>query len=189
MDVGRYGSGYGETLRKKREMGATDGNLVASSLSIDASKALVTLQAIWCNRGPLPLELCNAHTSVQVYQIDSRASVGRLQLGRSPDAHLLVTARPSWDTYVMEPGTDSVMLEHFVIFIVSLYGFRWIICLAPGSIPGRHVDRHLVCTRELIWSQRGVAQGSCVADADSVMQNSSAALKEVNGGELNRGVG
>ena len=144
--------GYGERLRRKREMAATDGSLTATSVDMDESKSVVTLQAIWRNRGPIPLKLCPSHTRVEVFRIEKQENEGRLELIEGPNVHLIISAAPPWKSYIMEPGTDSVMHEHFVLMKESLHAFRWTVCLSPGSIPGADKQAHLVCTREMIWS-------------------------------------
>lgn len=146
--------GHGEKLRRNREMAATDGNLTATSVDMDESKSVVTLQAIWRNRGPVALKLCPSHTRVEVFRLEKREAPSRLELTESPGVHLIVSAVPTWNSYIMEPSTDSVMHEHFVLAKGSLYAFRWLICLAPGSIPGTDEEAHLVCTREMIWSDQ-----------------------------------
>lgn len=142
---------YGEVLRKRREMASPDGTLSANSVILDDERAAVTLNALWRNRGPLAIELCAKHTGVELFEVVEAAALGRLQLGANVSARCLSVAKPTWSAYVMEPNTDSVMNEHFVLKRGILYGFRWTICMVPGSIPGARRDSHLVCTRELLW--------------------------------------
>ena len=138
--------GYGEKLRKRREMCSPDGTLTATAVPLDASRMIVTLTALWRNRGDLPIEPCPEHSMVQMFTIDRSVPLGSLRL-KEPMVSEFATATAPWRSYVMEPNTDSTMHEHFVVESGSDYGFRWIVCLAPGSIPGKHGKSHLVCTR------------------------------------------
>ena len=143
--------GYGETLRKRREMASPDGTLTATAVQLENGTTAITLHALWRNRGPLPIELCPEHSAVEAFKIDRAVPLGGLALQPGPYVVLVAVSRPRWNMYIMEPTTDSVMHEHFVLDDDFVYGFRWTICLAPGSISGKHGDSHLVCTRELIW--------------------------------------
>jgi len=142
---------YEEQLRRKREMASPDGTLTTTNVDMTDDKTIVSLHALWRNRGPLPIELCPEHTRVEVFEIENRRTPGRLELGNADGVNLINSCSVSWGTYVMEPNTDSIMQEHFVVDRTSTYGFRWIICLSPGSIPGALERSHVVCTRELIW--------------------------------------
>jgi len=153
---------YGEKLRKRREMASPDGTLSATCEILDGERVAVTLHALWRNRGPLAIELCPQHTRVELFEIVESGRLGRLQLGIDKNSRCLSVATPTWSVYVMEPNTESVMHEHFILQGGTLYGFRWIICMVPGSIPGAHRDSHLVCTRELLWrADISVREGSC----------------------------
>ena len=151
--------GYGERLRHNREMASLDGTLTTSSVNLDDGKTAVTLHAIWRNRGPLPIQLCPQHTVVKVFQISRLSVPNRLTLKDGSGVPLLLSAKPDWNVYIMEPNTDSIMHEHFILDSRSLYGFKWTICLVPGSIPGQHAASHLVCTRELIWRAKETDEG------------------------------
>lgn len=142
---------YGEMLRKRREMASPDGTLSVTALNLDDEISALTLHALWRNRGSLAIDLCAEHTGVELFQIVEPTAEGRLQLRPNGNVKRLSVAAPTWKVYVMEPNTDSVMHEHFLLRRGFLYGFRWTICLLPGSIPGVHKKSHLACTRELLW--------------------------------------
>ena len=93
---------------------------------------------------------------VDMFAIHQSVPLGSLKL-EEPAVSRSATAMAPWGAYIMEPNTESTMHEHFVVQNGNNYGFRWIICLSPGSIPGKHGKSHLVCTRELIWCAPSVA--------------------------------
>jgi hypothetical protein len=144
--------GYGETLRRRREMASPDGTLTATAVRLDHNRLAITLSALWRNRGPVPVSLCATHSIVEAFRIKPTVSLGPLSLQPQSDVVVFAVAKPTWTEYIMEPNTESVMHQHFVVDEHGAYGFRWTICLSPGSLPGKHRDAHLVCTRELIWS-------------------------------------
>ena len=143
--------GYVETIRRRREMASPDGTLEASAVRLDQDRIIVTLVAVWRNRGPVPISLCPEHSRVESFLIDSASPLGAMSLNPAQHISPMSVADPPWREYVMEPNTDSVMHQHFVVTDDTAYGFKWTICLAPGSFPGRYKDRHMRCTRELLW--------------------------------------
>jgi len=142
--------GYGEKLRKRREMCSPDGALTASTVPIDAEKLALTLTAVWRNRGELPIELCPVHSRVQVFMIKRDVPFGMFKLQESDHVSEIARSEPSWTSYVMEPNTDSVMHEHFTI----QSGSPW---FSMGYLYGsRFTTRQILratlkCSRELIW--------------------------------------
>ena len=75
----------------------------------------------------------------------------------------VTTAEAGWEAYVMEPGTESVMQDHFVVDRAGVYGFRFQICLSPGS------------TRQASSEAHDVSQG---ADLDSGPADAPAAASD-----------
>ena len=143
--------GYGETLRRRREMASPDGSLEATAVRLDGERIAVTVSAIWRNRGLVPISLCSEHSRVEAFRIAAAPLEGPLRLTRGPNVTPMPSADFPWSEYIMEPNTDSVMHQHFVLDPNCAYGFIWTICLAPGSFPGKHKNKHLICTRELVW--------------------------------------
>jgi hypothetical protein len=136
--------GYGETLRRRREMPSPDGTLTATSVRLNDETAAVTLNAIWRNRGPLPIELCAKHTVVEAFILNESLPIGHLVLIPGEKIESVSVVKPTWDLYVLEPNTDSAMTEHFTLNHNYTHGFRWTICL------GQSVS-HFTCSRELLW--------------------------------------
>jgi hypothetical protein len=110
-------------------MAAPDGTLTATAVQVDDGRMVVTLHALWRNRGPFAIELCSRHSIVEAFIIDPAPPLGDLQLQKGCHIRLLDTAKPSWKTYIMEPNTDSVMHQHFVVDDHFTHGFRWTIIL------------------------------------------------------------
>jgi hypothetical protein len=141
--------GYGETLRKRREMPSPDGVLSATAVQLRNGTTAVTLNALWRNRGALPIELCSTHSGVEAFKLNEAAPIGTLRLEKGSNVTPFEVSKPSWTNYIMEPNTDSVMREHFVLNNGVVYAFKWTICL--GSSLPNHKKSHFACTRELIW--------------------------------------
>ncbi len=118
---------------------------------MSADKAYLTLQALWRNRGAMPIELCTEHTFVEQYELTGDPPVGSLRMTGDSCLTKIVTVRIPWGAYTMEPQTESVMAEHFVVATDSVYAFKWQICLGPLS---RKDTIHARCDRELIWRSR-----------------------------------
>jgi hypothetical protein len=70
--------GYGETLRRRREMPSPDGTLTAAGVRLNDTTTAVTITAIWRNRGPLPIELCATHTAVDAFRLKHSLPAGLL---------------------------------------------------------------------------------------------------------------
>ncbi|HEX7678140.1 MAG TPA: hypothetical protein VF713_08460, partial [Thermoanaerobaculia bacterium] len=49
---------WGERLRRKREMAAPDGQLNVADVDMGVGRSAATLNALWRNRGALPIRLC-----------------------------------------------------------------------------------------------------------------------------------
>jgi len=81
--------GYGETLRKRREMPSPDGSLKATSMRVDETTTAVTFHAVWRNRGPLPIELCAEHSGVKAFRLGNTRPIGNLVLDE------MATVRPT----------------------------------------------------------------------------------------------
>jgi hypothetical protein len=131
--------GYGETLRRRREMPSPDGTLTATSVRLNDETTAVTLNAIWRNRGPLPIELCATHTVVEAFILNKSLPIGRFILESGTDIEPISVATPTWSFYILEPNTDSVMTEHFILNHDYPHGFRWTICL--GQLHLRQTSR------------------------------------------------
>jgi hypothetical protein len=150
--------GYGETLRKRREYQDLDGTLSAVSVPLPDGKAYLTLQAVWRNPGPLPVEMCPdpEHSVVRQYELATDPPLGSFRMAGYPGAvEVAVVPLSTGRTYTLGPQTESVMTEHFVVTARSVYAFSWQICQGPLS---RKDLRHGQCGRELIW--RSALSGS-----------------------------
>ncbi len=143
--------GYGETLRRRREMPSPDGTLTATSVPIDDTTTAVTLNAIWRNRGPLPIELCAAHSVVEAFKLSNSLPKGNLILLAGKEIESIAVVKPMWNVYVLEPNTDSVITEHFVLDRNYVYGFKWTICVGQLRRYRTRSTSHFICTRELLW--------------------------------------
>jgi hypothetical protein len=140
--------GYGETLRRRREMPSPDGTLTATSIRVDEITTVVTLSAIWRNRGLLPICLCAKHSFVKAFRLPNKLPIGNLILEKMAPTSV---AEADWSDYVLEPNTDTVMTEHFVLKNDGIYGFKWTICIGQTHSRVTGATHHVDCTRELLW--------------------------------------
>jgi hypothetical protein len=137
---------YEQAVRQGREMASPDGTLSVSSVDLDSEHVIATLNALWRNRGPLLIELCAEHSSVRVFVVEGSPPVGPLTLDEP-----FLEIPPWWSMYVLEPNTESIMQEHLTLERGRVYAFRWRLCLAPGSLPGKLAGDHMQIRRELLW--------------------------------------
>jgi hypothetical protein len=141
--------GYGETLRKRRELPDLDGTLTATSVPLPGGKAYLTLQAVWRNPGPGPIMVRPDHSFVEQYELGTDPPLGSFRVAGHPGLTKISTAPWRYRGYAMGPLTESVLTEHFVVPAGSVYAFTWQIC--QGRQPRGRRD-HALCDRELIWS-------------------------------------
>jgi hypothetical protein len=160
---------YGEILRRRREMASPDGTLSVGSVEIAMDLVAVTVNALWRNRGPLLIALCSEHSDLKVYRLASSLSEGPLSIHEPTISQLVAKVSPWWDTYVMEPNTESLLQEHIALRRGYVYAFRWRICLSPGSLPGHLAKDHLSCRRDLIWQAPVAYEANVVAQANAGM--------------------
>jgi hypothetical protein len=94
--------GYGETLRKRREMPSPDGSLKATSMRVDETTTAVTLHAVWRNRGPLPIEPCAEHSGVKAFRLGNTR--GKMHnRGAGPQRHFHCERELLW-----RPDSEAV---------------------------------------------------------------------------------
>ncbi|HEX7680949.1 MAG TPA: hypothetical protein VF713_22625, partial [Thermoanaerobaculia bacterium] len=83
--------------------------------------------------------------------IIAAADYGVLDIHDEGRSRFVWKSEPWWKTYIMEPNTESLLQDHFILRHGAIYAFRYTLCLEPGSIPGGKSDSHFVCVRDLIW--------------------------------------
>jgi hypothetical protein len=141
--------GYGEALRKRRELPDLDGILTATWVPLPGGKAYLTLRAAWRNPGPGPIRVCPEHSFVEQYELETDPPLGSFRVAGYPGLKKVATVPWPHRGYVMGPQTESVLTEHFVVAEGSVYAFTWQICQGRLSRRDQH---HARCDRELIWS-------------------------------------
>ena len=140
--------GYGETLRRRREIEDLGGTLTAASVPLPSGKAYLTLQAVWRNPGPGPIEVCPEHSFVDQYELGADPALGSFWIADYPDATKITRVPWRYRKYKMGPLTESVLTEHFAVAAGSVYAFTWQICQGRHSPEGQPLA---LCARELIW--------------------------------------
>lgn len=132
---------------KRTRNAVPDGTLTATSIRVDEMTTAVTLSAVWRNRGPLPIKLCKDHSVIKAFRLGNMLPIGNLKLR---DMATVSEVKADWSEYVLEPNTDSVMTEHFVLKNDGIYGFEWTICLGQAHSGVTSSTYHFDCTRELL---------------------------------------
>jgi hypothetical protein len=119
---------FAERLRRLKEMPSLDGNLSAMVVACENGKLLVSVEALWNNRSPLPIYLSIESCRVAVFRIDGRIKKGnsvfvlKKDLGDPVcDHHFLVGVCKK--DYYLEPNTASTIINHFVLE-PGIYGIR-----------------------------------------------------------------
>ena len=119
---------FGESLRRKKEIPALDGKLSARVYDYDATRLVVSLDATWSNRGPFPLRLDFKNCRIDVFRVSPDFSyrncpiVTNRDLGPAVCSHYFLVGQVEVD-YVLEPNTESILVNHFVLE-PGLYAFR-----------------------------------------------------------------
>jgi hypothetical protein len=139
--------GYGEALRRRRELPDLDGTLSGAAVALAVGKVCLTLQSVWHNPGPGPIRVCPDHSFVEQYELAINPPLGSFRIADCPGMTKIATVPWRYRAFIMGPQTESVVTEHFVISAGQVYAFNWQICM--GLVPSG--DRHPRCHRELIW--------------------------------------
>lgn len=115
-----------------------------------AVPAYLTLQAVWRNPGPVAVNVCldPEHSFVKQFELGADPPLGSFRMAGYPGAVEVAAVPMLPRPYTMGPQTESVMTEHFVVTVGSVYAFIWQVCQGPLS---RKNQRHAQCDRELIW--------------------------------------
>ena len=139
---------FEEARRRKREITSLDGHLRATATPLDKRRVLITIEAIWRNPGALPVRVDTNNVKIAVYELDKNASLGELDTHSNLKPFKYRSLPLSHRTeYILEPNTESIMQDHFVLGTEEVYLIRWEIYerpIRPGAIAG-------LWSRDLIW--------------------------------------
>jgi hypothetical protein len=111
---------FGESLRREKESPALDGKLSATTIQVENGWLLVTVEALWNNRSPLPIKLDIHKTHIDVFRIDSdrlkenSALVVASDLGQPIVRNAFLEGMVEVD-YSLEPRTASTIVNYFVL--------------------------------------------------------------------------
>ena len=138
--------GFEEARRRSREIPSLDGKLSAVTRDLNETKALVTLDAAWRNPGVLPVKLNTTQTCVNVYELDKNVELGHLRANDILEPIYDSCPLSDYEEYILEPGTDSTLQEHFIFDKAKVYLIRWEIyqSVANPSSPAYSWLRDLV---------------------------------------------
>jgi hypothetical protein len=144
---------FEEWLRRHRDFPALDGDLSVKCAKAWDGKSVITLNALWRNRGKLPVELNPAKTFVAAYRVNPKIQSGPLELS-SAGLEAMHRVEPFRDNsaYILEPGTDSIMQQCFVLADTEVVLFHWAICIAAKQKAYPSLKEELWCTRYIVWT-------------------------------------
>lgn len=150
--------GFEEWLRRKRDFPALDGELKTAEVSIGAGKIVVTVNAIWRNRGKLPVDLDPARTFVKVYSLHEDILAGPFD-DRSKGLKLSFDARPlrGWTGYTLEPSTESLIQQCFVLPENNACLFHFGVCICAKQDAYSYLKSEMWCERYLVWRPTALA--------------------------------
>ena len=121
----------GEWLRRQKEMPALDGSLSTKIVPLENGQLLLSVEALWNNRSPMPLSLNIDTCHLDVYRVTpdliGKNCVLNLQkdLGAPVCSHKFLVGMCDVD-YVLEPNTASTILNHFTL-APGVYGIRMVL--------------------------------------------------------------
>ncbi len=142
-----------ERLRRHLDFPALDGEL---AVSLDApsagGRAIVTIRALWRNRGRLPVYLDPNRTTIQIYRIERDIASGTFDL-RSRGVTMICESFPihGFEWYVLEPLTDSTIQQCAVLPDVGTFLIRSAICVSAGQKAYPDLREPMWCVRQLVW--------------------------------------
>jgi len=120
---------HSERLRKNKERSALDGILTTVITSISAEKSLVTVEAQWNNKSPLPFVVDIAKTVVDIFQITNSIDFGPIDMRAKefPLGQPLFSLRPyeRLVSLVIEPNTENRLQTYFLLKTGGAYLIRW----------------------------------------------------------------
>jgi hypothetical protein len=150
---------FEENRRRVREISSLDGHLKVTATSLNEVNVLVTIEAIWRNPGVLPVSLNTNKAKLKIYEIDSNAKLGILEL---PKEKYIALPLKHLAKYILEPNTESTMQYHFTLEKEKVYFIRWDIYECQTNPDAKEYS----WSRDLIWRQ-----------ADSELSQNSELLK------------
>lgn len=139
--------GFEERLRKRREIASPDGFLSSTTIPLGSDKVIVTLEAKWGNRGRFSIYLDEHNSYVSAIQIEETERSGTLLKERNEE---FVKAPLFHGPYIMEPNTESVMHQHFIMPRSGVFLFRWVIALNQKHSSDFGGDGIFICSREIV---------------------------------------
>ena len=141
---------FEERLRRHREFPALDGELKTVETRLDHLNVILTVNALWRNRGKLPVEIDTTKTSVGVYSLDKSQPLGPF----NPQIKALsYRAFPLADCagYILEPGTDSTIQQCIVLPTNQMFVIHWAICIAASQKAYPYLKAEMWCVRDYVW--------------------------------------
>lgn len=112
--------------RRETDIPAMDGTLSVGVIRLDAEKSVVAINAIWRNRGTVPIRMLTRDTRIEIFAITPDIECGALtsatNLGEPVAVH---TPYSDHETFLFEPRTRSELQCHVVLQNGSVYLVRW----------------------------------------------------------------
>lgn len=145
-----------ERVRRETDIPAMDGSLKIAVTCLTAEKSVVAINAVWRNRGAVPVRMMTRETRIEIFTIPADVPCGALtgadKLG-PPMATYLPYAEQ--ETFLFEPRTRSELQCHVALENRAVYLIRWnlLLDIDDPKIHPWHNLREIVCdlrTREAV---------------------------------------
>lgn len=143
--------GFEERLRRHRDFPSLDGEMRTVAADLQNGTMLVTVNALWRNRGKLPLEINTAKTFLDVYYLDPSEPPGPISLaGRKPS----LTALPlsAFRGYILEPNADSVIQQCLILPSDRVCLMHWRMCSLAEQKAYPYLEGEKWWIRYHVWS-------------------------------------
>jgi hypothetical protein len=120
--------GVAEFLRHRREIPALDGRLYANTAVRENGMTVATVEALWRNRGVLPVKLDTHETRVEIYALAKHLDEGPVRpSGVGMELRFDVRPLEKMEKFTLEPKTESRLQEHFNLKSNHTYLIRWVL--------------------------------------------------------------
>lgn len=165
---------FEERLRRHRDFPALDGEIKSAEAALRPGASVMTVYAVWHNRGKLPVELECDECFLNVYKLNAATPNGPIDLSNREDDEnvtLLYSTRPlsQFLRFVLEPSTDTTIQQCFVLPDDSAFLFHHAICMKARQKAYPYLTSELWCERKFV-----VPRKACISTASAVTDESTA---------------
>jgi len=120
-----------------------DGDISVETIGTDRSNVVISVKAVWNNRGNFAVFLNTHECSVSVTELPENLPVGIVSANATP----LLRHNPleGREKYVLEPKTSKPLRSHFALLRGKFYWIQW-------QMVSMHKKR-FVWRRDIVWKE------------------------------------